>query len=138
MIKLIIGNKGTGKTKKLIDLVNTTASASNGSVVCVELGDVLTFSISHKVRLIDVKNYSISGYGEYYALLSGICAGNHDVTHVFGDATLRIGTRDYEALADFLARVKELSEQNDADFIFTISCDEADLPARIFEIAEKI
>ncbi len=138
MIKLIIGNKGTGKTKKLIDLVNTTASASNGSVVCVELGDVLTFSISHKVRLIDVKNYSISGYGEYYALLSGICAGNHDVTHVFGDATLRIGTRDYEELADFLARVKELSEQNDADFIFTISCDEADLPARIFEIAEKI
>ncbi len=138
MIKLIIGNKGTGKTKKLIDLVNTTVSASNGSVVCVELGDTLTFSISHKVRLIDVKNYSISGYGEYYALLSGICAGNHDVTHVFGDATLRIGTRDYEELTDFLARVKELSEQNDADFIFTVSCDEADLPARIFEIAEKI
>ena len=106
MIKLIIGNKGSGKTKKLIDMVNTTAAESNGSVVCVELGDTLTFNISHKVRLIDVKEYSISGYGEYYALLSGICAGNHDVTHVFGDATLRIGTRDYEELADFLARVK--------------------------------
>ncbi len=138
MIKLIIGNKGTGKTKKLIDMVNNTAASSNGSVVCVELGDTLTFSISHKVRLIDVKNYSIAGYGEYYALLSGICAGNHDVTHVFGDATLRIGTRDYEELADFLARVKELSAKTDAEFIFTISCDESELPARIFDVAEKI
>ncbi len=138
MIKLIIGNKGSGKTKKLIDMVNNTAAESKGSVVCVELGDTLTFSISHKVRLIDVKEYSISGYGEYYALLSGICAGNHDVTHVFGDATLRIGTRDYEELADFLARVKELSDKNNAEFIFTISCDESDLPARIFETAEKI
>lgn len=138
MIKLIIGNKGSGKTKKLIDMVNNTAAESKGSVVCVELGDTLTFSISHKVRLIDVKEYSISGYGEYYALLSGICAGNHDVTHVFGDATLRIGTRDYEELADFLARVKELSVKNNAEFIFTISCDESDLPARIFETAEKI
>ena len=138
MIKLIIGNKGSGKTKKLIDMVNTTAAESNGSVVCVELGDTLTFNISHKVRLMDVKEYSISGYGEYYALLSGICAGNHDVTHVFGDATLRIGTRDYEELADFLARVKELSVKNKAEFIFTISCDESDLPARVFETAEKI
>ncbi|MBQ2273969.1 MAG: hypothetical protein IIW16_03855 [Clostridia bacterium] len=138
MIKLIIGNKGSGKTKKLIDMVNTTAAESNGSVVCVELGDTLTFNISHKVRLIDVKEYSISGYGEYYALLSGICAGNHDVTHVFGDATLRIGTRDYEELADFLARVKELSAKNKAEFIFTISCDESELPARVFETAEKI
>ncbi len=138
MIKLIIGNKGSGKTKKLIDMVNNTAAASNGNVVCVELGDTLTFSISHKVRLIDVKEYNISGYGEYYALLSGVCAGNHDVTHVFGDATLRIGTRDYEALADFLARVKELSAKNNAEFIFTISCDESDLPARVFETAEKI
>lgn len=138
MIKLIIGNKGSGKTKKLIDMVNTTAAESNGSVVCVELGDTLTFNISHKVRLIDVKEYSIAGYGEYYALLSGICAGNHDVTHVFGDATLRIGTRDYEELADFLARVKELSAKNKAEFIFTISCDESELPARVFETAEKI
>ncbi len=138
MVKLIIGNKGSGKTKKLIDLVNTTAASSNGNVVCVELGDTLTFSISHKVRLIDVNNYSISGYGEYYALLCGICAGNHDVTHVFGDATLRIGTRNYDELAAFLARVEELSKQNDAEFIFTVSCDESDLPASVFETAEKI
>ena len=138
MVKLIIGNKGSGKTKKLIDLVNGTAAASDGNVVCVELGDTLTYSISHKVRLIDVNNYNISGYGEYYALLCGVCSGNHDVTHVFGDATLRIGTRDYGELCEFLKRVEELSKQNDAEFIFTVSCDEADLPAEIFDIAQKI
>lgn len=138
MVKLIIGNKGSGKTKKLIDMVNSTVAKTDGNVVCVELGDTLTFSISHKARLIDVKNYNISGYGEYYALLCGVCAGNHDVTHVFGDATLRIGSRDYDELAAFLARVKELSVASDADFIFTISCDEADLPESVFAVAEKI
>lgn len=138
MVKLIIGNKGSGKTKKLIDLVNNTAATSKGSVVCVEKGDTLTFSINHKARLIDVNNYNISGYGEYYALLCGICSGNHDVTHIFGDATLRIGTRNYEELAAFIARVEELSKQSEAEFIFTVSCDESDLPATIFDVAEKI
>ena len=129
MIKLIIGKKGSGKTKKLIDLVNSSAAASKGNVVCIEKGDTLTFSISHKARLIDIESYGV---------LCGICAGNHDVTDIFGDATLRIGTRDYEELADFLDRVSALSEDAHVNFCFTVSCDKAELPARIFEIAEEI
>lgn len=138
MIKLIVGKKGSGKTKKLIDLVNNAAQTSKGNVVCIEKGDTLTFSISHKARLIDIEAYGVSGYGEYYGMLSGINAGNHDVTDIFGDATLRIGTRDYEELADFLDRVSALSEESHVNFIFTVSCDEAELPAHIWEIAEKI
>ncbi len=138
MIKLIIGKKGSGKTKKLIDLVNSTATTSKGNVVCIEKGDTLTFSISHKVKLIDVEAYGASGYGEYYGMLCGICAGNHDVTDVFGDATLRIGTRDYEELADFLDRVSALAEDSHVNFTFTVSCDKADLPEKIFAIAEEI
>ena len=65
MIKLIVGNKGSGKTKKLIDLVNQTAETSKGNVVCIEKGDTLTFSVSHKARLIDIEAYGVSGYGEY-------------------------------------------------------------------------
>ena len=135
MIKLIIGKKGSGKTKKLVDLVNQTAKESLGNVVCVEKGDTLTFSVTHKVRLIDAEAAGISGYGEYYGLLAGVKAGNHDVTHIFGDATLRIGTRDYGELAAFLKRLKAI---DDVDFIFTVSCDESELPAEIFEVAEKI
>lgn len=138
MIKLIVGNKGSGKTKKLIDLVNAAAETSKGNVVCIEKGDTLTFSVSHKARLIDIETYGISGYGEYYGMLSGINAGNHDVTDIFGDATLRIGGRNYDDLADFLDRLSALSEESHVNFIFTVSCDAADLPAKIFEIAEQI
>ncbi len=138
MIKLIVGKKGSGKTKKLIDLVNETTLTSKGNVVCIEKGDTLTFSISHKARLVDIEAYGVSGYGEYYGMLCGINAGNHDVTDIFGDATLRIGTRDYDELADFLDRVSALSEDSHVNFIFTVSCDEAELPAHIWEVAEKI
>ena len=135
MIKLIIGKKGSGKTKKLVEMVNAAAETSLGNVVCVEKSSTLTFSVNYKARLIDSDSFGISGYGEYYGMLAGIKSGNHDVTHIFGDATLRIGTRDYEELYAVLER---LSKIEDVEFIFTVSCDEAELPAKIFELAEKI
>lgn len=135
MIKLIIGKKGSGKTKKLVEMVNNAAQTSLGNVVCIEKSSTLTFSVSHKARLIDSDSFGISGYGEYYGMLAGIKSGNHDVTHIFGDATLRIGSRDYMELAAFLERIAKIE---DVEFIFTVSCDESELPAKIFEIAEKI
>ncbi len=135
MIKLIIGKKGSGKTKKLVEMVNSAAETSLGNVVCIEKSSTLTFSVNYKARLIDSDSFGISGYGEYYGMLAGIKSGNHDVTHIFGDATLRIGTRDYEELAAFLERLAKIE---DVEFIFTLSCDESELPAKIFEIAEKI
>jgi len=133
MIKIIIGRKGSGKTKKLVDLVNEATSKSLGNVVCIEKGDTLTYSVTHKARLIDADAYGISGYGEYYGMLSGIKAGNHDITHIFGDATLRIGTRDYDELVAFLAR---LSKIEDVEFLFTVSADKEELPKKLFDIAE--
>ena len=109
MVSLIIGNKGSGKTKRLINLVNEAIERSNGNVVCVE-----------KERL------------------SGIVAGDHDITDVLVDATLKIGGRDYQALAAFLKKVSELSKISDQDFTFTISADESELPKEIFEYCEKI
>lgn len=134
MIKLIIGKKGSGKTKKLVDMVNAAAESSLGNVVCIEKGDTLTYSVTHKVRLIDAEAYAIAGYNEYFGMLAGIKAGNHDVTHIFGDATLRIGGRNYDELSDFFYRLKSIE---DVDFIFTVSCDEDELPTKIFELAEK-
>lgn len=138
MIKLIIGNKGSGKTKRLIDMVSTASETTKGVVICVEQGNTLTFSIPHKVRLIDSNAYGVSGYSEYFAFLSGVCACDHDVTDIFGDATLRIGGRDFAELSAFLDRVSELSKESNINFTFTISCDENELPAKIFEYAEKI
>lgn len=134
MIKIIIGKKGSGKTKRLVDLVNTAANESLGNVVCIEKGDTLTYSVTHKARLIDAESFGISGYGEYFGLLAGIKAGNNDVTHIFGDATLRIGSRDYNELAAFFER---LSAIEDVEFLFTVSCDESELPEQVFKFAQK-
>lgn len=133
MIKLIIGNKGSGKTKKLVDMVNSAAQTSLGNVVCIEKGDTLTYSVTHKVRLIDADAFGIRGYNEYYGMVAGIKAANHDITHIFGDATLRIGSRDYDEFAAFLERI---SKFDDVEFVFTVSCSEDDLPKKIFEIAQ--
>ena len=134
MIKLIIGKKGSGKPKKLVDMVNAAAETSLGNVVCIEKGDTLTFTVNYKARLIDADAFGITGYGEYYGMLAGIKSGNHDVTHIFGDATLRIGSRNYDELLSFLER---LSKIEDVEFLFTLSCDESELPAKVFELAEK-
>ena len=138
MISLIIGKKVSGKTKKLIDNVNAAAQTSKGNVVCIEKGNTLTFNVSSTARLVDSDVYGITGYDAYYGFLSGICAGNYDVTDIFGDATLRIIGRDYELVADFIERVSALAEEAGTKFTFTLSCDESDLPARIFNFAEKI
>ncbi|MBO5211564.1 MAG: hypothetical protein J6B80_06500 [Clostridia bacterium] len=133
MIKIIIGKKGSGKTKLLADMVNTAADTSLGNVVCIEKSDALIYSIKYKARLIDTDTYGINGYDEYYGMIAGIKAGNHDITHIFGDATLRIGGRDFDKLADFLERIAKIE---DVEFIFTISADKEELPKKIFDIAE--
>ncbi len=133
MIKLIIGKKGSGKTKKLVDMVNEAANTSLGNVVCIEKGDTLTYSVTHKARLIDTKDYAITGYGEYFGMLCGIKAGNNDVTHIFGDATLKIGGSDFEELAVFLERISSIS---DVECVFAISADKTELPTKIFNFAE--
>ena len=133
MIKIIIGKKGSGKTKLLVDMVNEAAKVSLGNVVCIEKGDTLTYSVTHKARLIDADAFGIKGYGEYYGMVAGIKSGNHDVTHIFGDATLRIGTRDYEELCAFFERISKIE---DVEFIFTVSADKEELPKKLFDIAE--
>lgn len=138
MIKLIIGTKGSGKTKKLISLVLEAAENTSGNVVCVEKGPALTFNVPHSVRLVDTDTYGIQGYDALYGLLCGICAANYDVTDVFADATLKIGGRDMDTLLTFFHRIAALSDESNINFTFTISCDAADLPKELFTIAEQV
>ncbi len=138
MVSLIIGAKGSGKTKKLIEKVNSAASVSTGNVVCVEKGRKLTYDLSNQVRLIDTDSYGISGFDQFYGFLAGVCAGNYDITDIFVDATLRIGSRDFGELETFLSKVEKISTESDTRINFTISADEADLPAGIFEFCKKL
>lgn len=138
MISLIIGNKGSGKTKHLIELVNNAAATSNGNVVCIEKGNKLRFDISSAVRLVNTDDYGIEGCSAYLGFLSGICACNYDVTDVFCDATFKITGRDYNEVAEFLQKVSKLAEDSNVKFTFTLSCDESELPESVFTYAKKI
>ena len=138
MIKLIIGNKGSGKTKKLIDLVNSCVENSDGNVVCVEKEPKLTYDISSKARLLETETYSINGCKAFYGFLAGICAGNYDVTDVLVGASFKIVGSEYEKLPQFFDMLSQLSEATDVNFYFTISCDKVDLPVEIFDYCEEL
>lgn len=138
MVKIIIGNKGSGKTKRLITLVNEAVANSKGNVVCVEKERLLTYDIDYHARLVETDHYGVVGYDAFYGFLSGIVAGDHDITDVLVDATLKIGGKDFEELTAFIKRVAALSRLIEKDFVFTISADEEELPAEIFNYCEKI
>lgn len=134
MVKLLIGEKGSGKTKKLLDYVNEALAASKGNVVCVEKDDLLRYQVNYRVRLIAASNYGISGYETFYGFLSGLCAGDHDITDILVDATLKIGGRDYDELAKFLEKISRLSDLTGTVFTFTVSAAAEKLPESIFKL----
>ena len=138
MIKLIIGNKGAGKTKRLIELVNNCVENSDGNVVCIENEPKLTYDVSSRARLLETDTYAIRGHKAFYGFLAGICAGNYDVTDILIDATFKIVGRDYGELPQLFEMLSNLSESSDVDFVFTISCDKEDLPVEIFDYCEEI
>ena len=138
MITLLTGTKGSGKTKKLIALIDEALNASQGHVICVEQKDALRYDVKPAVRLVSADAYGIKGFDAFYGLLAGICAGDHDITDILVDATLRIGGRNYDELADFLLKVAEISAKEGKDVIFTVSADKEEIPAKVFEVCEVL
>lgn len=111
MLKLMIGVKGTGKTKHLIDLVNKAAAESNGSVVCIEKGNKLTTDIKYTSRLISSEAYFIDDAQSLYGFIAGISASDHDLTDLFIDSALKICNNDLPAFDKFLDELNMLSEK---------------------------
>jgi hypothetical protein len=138
MIKLIIGNKGSGKTKKLISLINEAVEKSNGTVVCIEKSPLLTYEVTHKARLIETDRFGVEGCDAFYGMVCGIIAQDHDLTEVFVDATFKIVGRDYDEFAALIKEISKVSEDTGVDFVFTVSEDKEKLPAALFESAQVI
>lgn len=136
MITLLTGKKGSGKTKKLIDLVHEAVAVSKGNVVCIEKGDTLTYDVDHSARLVNIEDYGVAGFDGLYGFLSGLCAGNYDITDILVDSTLKIGGRNMEELYDFLGKVRILSESTNVKMTFSISADSAEFPEGIFGVAD--
>lgn len=130
MIKLITGRKGSGKTKILIDQINEAVKSTNGSVVCVEKGSNVRYSISRKVRWCDTEYYNISGYDTFYGFIAGLLASNYDITHIYIDGILRIAERDYEQFGNLLEKLDKLTGE-DVNIVFTVSADAEELSENV-------
>lgn len=122
MVKLIIGGTGSGKTKELIDQVNTAVKEEKGSVVCISRGNKLTFDISHDARLIDAADYPIKDYESLLGFLCGIHAGNYDITHVFIDGLYKIaGIKEVAKAEAFLNDLDTFSTEHSVNFTVSLS-----------------
>ena len=121
MVKLIIGIKGTGKTKQLIELVNAASEKSAGSVVCIEKGTKLTYDIKHTARLIDTDQYAICDAQSLFGFIAGIIASNHDVTDLYIDSALKICDNDLAAFDKLLGEVDELCNKYELNCTMTVS-----------------
>ena len=125
MVRLIMGANGAGKTKQLIDLIHSAVESENGSVVCIEPGADMTFDIKSSVRLVNAKEYSLNSFECLRGFISGLYAGNYDISHVFVDNLCKIaGSTDLQAVETFLHWLDRFSEQNGVKFTVTISADE--------------
>ena len=121
MVKLIVGVKGTGKTKTLIDLVNKATEESKGSVICIEKGSKLNYDITHKARLIDTESFMVSDAQALYGFIAGITASNHDITDIFVDSALKICGNDMPAFVTFVKEVDKLSASAGYSCVMTVS-----------------
>ena len=125
MIHVIMGLKGSGKTKKLVDSIRDAAANAHGDVVCVEYGQKLTYDLPHKVRLVDSKEYGISTPDMLKGLISGLHAGNYDITNVYIDNLYKTIGNDRAAGEDFILWCAKFAEANLMEITVTVSDDPA-------------
>ena len=125
MVRVIMGVKGTGKTKQMIELINSAVHSENGNVVCIERGPKLTYDIHYKIRLVEASQYDMSSYEFMKGFISGLYAGNYDITHVFIDSLTKIVGVDMtdRTTEEFLDWLNRFSEKNSIKFTVTISAD---------------
>ena len=125
MIHVIMGLKGSGKTKKMIDAINGAVADAHGDVVCIEYGKKLTYDLSYKVRLVDSQEYGIASSDMLKGFLSGLHAGNFDITNVFIDNLYKTIGADLAVAEDFVAWCAKFAEENKMEITVTISEDPA-------------
>ena len=125
MIHIIMGLKGSGKTKKMLDDLHQTVASATGDVVCIEHGKTLTYDVNYRVRLVDAKEYGINNAELLKGFLSGLHAGNFDITNVYIDNLYKTIGTDRAAGEEFVAWCAAFAEANQMNITITISDDPA-------------
>ena len=123
MIKVIMGLKGSGKTKQLISAIQDAVATESGDIVCIEYGKKLTYDVNYRVRLVDSEEYGIKNVDMLKGLISGLHAGNFDITHVFIDNLYKTIGHNHDFGEEFIAWVAEFAAANNMKVTVSVSDD---------------
>ena len=128
MVHLIVGKKGKGKTKQLLDKVNAEIKKAEGSIVYLDKSTKHMFELNNKVRLINVTDYMIENSSEFLGFISGIISQDHDLQQMYFDSFLKIACLEGEDITPAVTKLEKMSEAFHVDFVLSVSMDEHELP----------
>lgn len=131
MIKLIVGKKGSGKTKAMLESVNNAVNIEHGNVVFIARENRHMFDINHGARLVDVAEGGMADFNEFRGFIKGIMSQNYDITHIYIDSILKI-VADGAGLVGFISTLDSICKSGDIKFTITISADKSELPEAIY------
>lgn len=127
MIKIHIGLKGSGKTKKLIEAVNAAVNVENGNVICITDGNRLMHDLDRKVRMINTKDFNINNFDMFEGLICGLIAQDFDITHIFIDSVFKsVPSGDMASIEQFISELEKLEKKFDVSFTMMVSADAKD------------
>ncbi len=131
MVQLIVGKKGKGKTKHLLDKVNQEIKEVSGSIVYLDKSTKHMYELNNRVRLVDVSQFPIDSDSAFLGFVSGVISQDHDLQQMYFDSFLKIACLEGKDVEPFLQKLDRLSETFGVDFILSVSMDEAELPASV-------
>ena len=124
MIKIHIGLKGSGKTKKLIEAVNNAVNVENGNVVCITDGNRLIHDIDRKVRMINTEDFNIKNFDMFEGLICGLIAQDYDITHIFIDSVFKsVPNGDMNSIEEFISDLEKLAGACNVSFTMMVSAE---------------
>lgn len=137
MVELLIGKKGTGKTKALIESVNNASTVAKGNVVFISDNTSRSmYDIKSKIRMADTSEFDIESYNEFFGFICGIVSRDFDITNIFVDGIFRIvGTTELDGFETFLKRLEAMSSKFNIQFVISVSIDVDAAPEYIKKLA---
>ncbi|NLJ65301.1 MAG: ATP-binding protein [Christensenellaceae bacterium] len=128
MIQVIHGKKGSGKTKRIIDMTNAAFDKQHGDIVFIDDDNRYMFDLRHEVRFVNAGEYGMVGPEMFYGFLCGVLSQNSDISSIFIDAFLRLVNVQPNETEWFFSHLKQLAEKHDVKFILSVSCDDSEAP----------
>ena len=131
MIKLIVGKKGSGKTKAMLDSIANAVDSENGNVIFICNSDRHMLEVAHKARLVNVSDADTETFRLFKSFIDGVLSQNYDITHVFIDSLFKVVPDDKDGLTAFIEGIEKVSESSNVKFTICISADKSELPDSI-------